>query len=570
MIEWLNQAGEIWLSYFGLALIQNTVFVGIIFLLLYWLRQASAQIKYWIGVIGLLKLILPPFLPESYVMIFFQNNTFQSGLVSVGEITPVLGMSVASTGRLDAAGALLLVWMITLSGYLLLAAISTFHLHRKLSQSASRYSSEEIATPVPIYQSSHASVPLSVGIFPKRIFLPPYWSALPAECQQVLLGHEVAHIKRRDGLVQFLQIIIQAIYFFHPLVWMLNERLNEYREMACDDSAIADAKLTRLTYSRYLVFTAEKLAHSQWSHISATALIRQRTKLMNRVNYQLKEKIMHTISNKKLMVILGGLLLLILPFSWYSSQPESMAAAEATKTARAADKPAMNVGKITGTVTNQETGKPLAGVNITVVGSDIGAATDQKGRYFVRSVPPGKYQLTASHIGFKTVLVKEVAVKVNATTTLNFVLEPVVIEITKLSGSSTAAPPATDEKGDSAKFVKYDIAPQPVGGFKALQKNLIYPEEARKHGVNGTIFLQVHIDAKGEVKETKFMEVKVIPPEKADDTGKAEPQSVPPAVIEAMKNATIEAVKKTKWQPAMQRDKPVDVWVSVPFEFKLK
>jgi len=101
MIEWLNHTGEIWLSYFGLALIQNTIFMGIIFLLLYWLRQASAQIKYWIGVIGLLKLILPPFLPESYVMIFFQNNTFQSGLVSVGEITPVLGMSVASRPPAD-------------------------------------------------------------------------------------------------------------------------------------------------------------------------------------------------------------------------------------------------------------------------------------------------------------------------------------------------------------------------------------------------------------------------------------------------------------------------------------
>jgi bla regulator protein BlaR1 len=53
----------------------------------------------------------------------------------------------------------------------------------------------------------------------------------------MILDHELAHIREWDGLAQTFQMILRALYFFHPLVWLINRRLDAYREMACDDDA---------------------------------------------------------------------------------------------------------------------------------------------------------------------------------------------------------------------------------------------------------------------------------------------------------------------------------------------
>jgi hypothetical protein len=61
-----NEYGRQWADFFGLTVLSNTVFLGLIFLALYLFRDASARVKSIIGSIGILKLILPPFLPLSF------------------------------------------------------------------------------------------------------------------------------------------------------------------------------------------------------------------------------------------------------------------------------------------------------------------------------------------------------------------------------------------------------------------------------------------------------------------------------------------------------------------------
>ena len=52
---------------------------------------------------------------------------------------------------------------------------------------------------------------------------------------------------------------------------------------------------------------------------------------------------------------------------------------------------AQSRSKIIGKVTDEATGNPLAGANIYLVGTAIGAATDMKGEYIIYSVPPGRF-----------------------------------------------------------------------------------------------------------------------------------------------------------------------------------
>ena len=58
-------------------------------------------------------------------------------------------------------------------------------------------------------------------------------------------------------------------------------------------------------------------------------------------------------------------------------------------------------GKISGTVTDAQSGQPIEGVQIRVAGTGYGAATQANGRYFIISVPPGTYTVQARRIGHR-------------------------------------------------------------------------------------------------------------------------------------------------------------------------
>ncbi len=110
-------------------------------------------------------------------------------------------------------------------------------------------------------------------------------------------------------------------------------------------------------------------------------------------------------------------------------------------------------------------------------------------------------------------------------------------------------PPPPPEDDDQIVFVPYDEPPAPIGGFAAIQRNLEYPEIARKAGIEGTVIVYAQIDKTGKVIRTKV---------------------VKPLGNSGCNEAAVKAIKSVKWKPAKQRDKPVTVWVSVPVKFKLK
>ncbi|MFP4548619.1 MAG: TonB-dependent receptor [Fidelibacterota bacterium] len=85
-------------------------------------------------------------------------------------------------------------------------------------------------------------------------------------------------------------------------------------------------------------------------------------------------------------------------------------------------------GKIAGTVTDETTGEPLAGANVIVEGTSLGAAADMNGYYSILNIPPGKYTVRVSMIGYQTIVQKEVTVMVDLTTTLNFSLSPQTLQ----------------------------------------------------------------------------------------------------------------------------------------------
>jgi len=85
-------------------------------------------------------------------------------------------------------------------------------------------------------------------------------------------------------------------------------------------------------------------------------------------------------------------------------------------------------GKVTGTVSQKTNGELAVGVNIILVDSYLGAATDQNGRFTILNVPPGTYTLRADAIGFAPVIVQNVRVTTSQTTELSIQIEEAVVE----------------------------------------------------------------------------------------------------------------------------------------------
>ena len=109
--------------------------------------------------------------------------------------------------------------------------------------------------------------------------------------------------------------------------------------------------------------------------------------------------------------------------------------------------------------------------------------------------------------------------------------------------SNLDAPPPPPS-GPKVVFIPYDDPPVAMSPIKPR-----YPEIAQEAGIEGVVVVQAFIDEKGRVKETLIL--KGVP-----NTG--------------LDEAAMEAIRKTRFRPAKQRERAVGVWISIPVNFRLK
>ncbi len=86
-------------------------------------------------------------------------------------------------------------------------------------------------------------------------------------------------------------------------------------------------------------------------------------------------------------------------------------------------------GKIAGKIVDAQTSEALAGINVLVIGTALGAATDIEGSYFIINLAPGTYKLKASAVGYTSTVIADVQVSADQTTRINFSLSAQAIEM---------------------------------------------------------------------------------------------------------------------------------------------
>jgi hypothetical protein len=133
-------------------------------------------------------------------------------------------------------------------------------------------------------------------------------------------------------------------------------------------------------------------------------------------------------------------------------------------------------GKISGKITDATTGEPLIGANVIIMGTNLGAATDFDGNFFIINIPPGKYEVKASIIGYNAVLIQKVNVSVDQTTKLNFELRVEAVEMGDVIVVATRPIVQKDLTSTQSNISGEDIAMLPledIGSVVDLQAGVI-------------------------------------------------------------------------------------------------
>jgi beta-lactamase regulating signal transducer with metallopeptidase domain/beta-lactamase class D len=137
---------------------------------------------------------------------------------------------------------------------------------------------------IKIYESSLIRVPMTIGwIYPLILIPPSSLLGLSPFQLQMIISHELIHIKRYDFLINFLQSVVETLLFYHPAAHWASRKIREEREYICDDLTLELCK-DSVGYARALTKVARFQRQAEQLAVAAT-------------DGELKDRIYRLVSN---------------------------------------------------------------------------------------------------------------------------------------------------------------------------------------------------------------------------------------------------------------------------------
>lgn len=277
---------------------QGTVLVLMAAVLLFFLKERSAKLRYTVS----LFFIAFQLTVSAFTFFYYYWQVTSEVMVASSTLSPGIFMYSGVEPQLSAYqkvvlwfnlhfGEIVFCWLLG-AGVLALRFTGSWLFLKRL-----RYSSNPITNPillakfedllnrlnitqrVDFRETSRILSPMVIGVARPLVLVPVgMFTGFTTAQIEAVLAHELAHIRRYDYLVNLLQSLIEIVFFFHPAIWWLSARINTERENCCDDLAITVCK-DRMALAHALV----KVAEQQLSFPLAMALNSNKNVLMNRV-----------------------------------------------------------------------------------------------------------------------------------------------------------------------------------------------------------------------------------------------------------------------------------------------
>lgn len=336
---------------------------------------------------------------------------------------------------------------------------------------------------VRLRQGAAIVTPMLVGVLRPTVLLPAsLFVRLPADQLELILVHELAHLRRLDPLFNLLQTGLDTLLFYHPAVHWISRKVREDRELCCDDIVVASGG-DRLRYARALLALAEARTHD----LPQPALAASGGALLERVE-RIVELPAPRVSNSQSLVALG--LLGVLSLAWFVPREQQVALFDALPVALvpgaafAPPAPEMAIGDIA---------PVLAPVRVAMVADEPSAAAD------LSSIAPLVPQAVDAEASAATSLPQDGIAAAAVADTRPADARPSLAPET-VEQLQPFAPP-------SAASAQVDSEPAAVAGPVPTRRVApAYPRAARLRGVEGWVVLDYRIDGAGRVTDIAVRE----------------------------------------------------------------
>jgi beta-lactamase regulating signal transducer with metallopeptidase domain/uncharacterized membrane protein len=335
-----------YLSFLGNHLLQSTLFAGVILLLTLVLKSNRAAVRYRLWVAASIKFLVPfaalvsvgrqvpwpvsPIKPPpALVSAIGLSEPFSSDVSPVSSsiaVTPPLTATAESTTRYSKWTYLLAAWFCGGAVVLLLWVRAWVGVRRSLRE-ASPVDVELPVIPIPVMMTASRTEPGIVGILRPVLLLPKglLQRLSPAQTEAVV-SHELCHVRRRDNLFAAIHMAVETIFWFHPLVWWIERRLIEERELACDEEVLQRGSDPE-AYAEGILNVCKFYKESALVCVSgvAGANLRKRVEdiMINRVAHKLSFARGALLSMAALVTLAGPLAIGIVQASARQAQPQA-------------------------------------------------------------------------------------------------------------------------------------------------------------------------------------------------------------------------------------------------------
>lgn len=195
-----------------------------------------------------------------------------------------------------------------------------------------------IDVPVRLIRTTAVESPATFGIRRPVVLMP---AGLLADLTTRQLGwvilHELAHVKRRDVLISAIQRAVMITYWFHPLVWIVGPVIDQLREYACDDLAVASGRRTRKHCAEGFLHVVERAVRGRGAIAPGVALYKDAAFMHRRLRRMIDDRRDFRLGiTRSALAVVVGVLCLALPA--VSRPAPEVASRAAIPTARAIDR----------------------------------------------------------------------------------------------------------------------------------------------------------------------------------------------------------------------------------------
>ncbi len=249
---------------------QSTLFAGAAGLLTLALRKNPARVRHWVWVAASVKFLVPfsvlialgSQVQWRIVPVPIQTS-FSIALDQVSQPFTAQAISAPLSSTAPPALSLLpaVLWTMWACGFVLIA-FSWWIRRRRIRAAVRAGSPVQLGLPIRAISSPSFLEPGIFGVFRPVLLLPEnIFEYLTPEQWKAVVAHELCHVRYRDNLIGIVQMFVETVFWFHPLVWWVGKRIFHERERACDEEVLRLGNEPR-TYARSILKVCEVFLES--------------------------------------------------------------------------------------------------------------------------------------------------------------------------------------------------------------------------------------------------------------------------------------------------------------------